>query len=197
MLPPLLPESFFARDALDVARDLLGQVVHYDGVALRIVETEAYRGPWDTACHAAKGRTPRNQTLHGPPGRTYVYVCYGIHQMLNLVSGEDGVGTGVLVRAAEPVLGLPTIRARRGGRSGPVLLSGPGKVGQALGIDTSFNGHRVFVPGGITVHQGTPPTRIVSGPRVGVDYASPEHRDAPWRLADGESKWVSQRRRLS
>lgn len=113
--------------------------------------------------------------------------------MLNLVTNAEGEGAAVLIRAAEPVAGLPTIQARRGGKSGPVLLTGPGKVGAALALDTGWSGHPVFAAGGLEVHAAPGPARIAAGPRVGVDYAAPEHRDAPWRLAIADSPWVSHR----
>jgi DNA-3-methyladenine glycosylase len=191
-----LPLSFFARDVLEVAPDLLGRHLRRDSVVLRITEVEAYRWPGDTACHARAGQTARNAPLWGPPGRVYVYLCYGLHHLLNVVTGADGVAQAVLIRACEPVAGLGTIRRRRGGKSGPVLLTGPGKVGQALGLDTSWSNHRLTAPGGLTVHEGSPPQRIVAGPRVGIDYADPEHRALPWRFAEAGSAWVTRAREL-
>ena len=191
----LLPPSFYARDTLAVARDLLGQRIVHGDVVLRITEVEAYR-PGDSANHCRAGRTARNAAMWGPPGRAYVYLCYGIHHLLNLVTEADGVGAAVLIRAAEPLEGLQTVRARRGGKSGPVLLTGPGKVGAALGLDTSWSHHPVTESGGLEVHAGEGPETVLAGPRVGVDYAEPRHRDAPWRLASGGSPWVSHRRTL-
>ena len=135
--------------------------------------------------------------MFGPPGTAYVYVCYGIHQMLNLVTGPEGSGQAVLVRACEVVHGLDFVSKRRGGRSGPVLLTGPGKVGAALAMDTSFCGHLLVEPGGLEALLGSPATQLSSGPRIGIDYAEPEHRDAPWRIADAQSRWVSHRSRLT
>lgn len=191
-----LPRSFLARDVLEVAPDLLGRYLRHEGVVLRITEVEAYRWPGDTACHARSGRTPRNAPLWGPPGRVYVYLCYGLHNMLNIVTGDDGSAQAVLVRACEPVAGLSEIRRRRGGKSGPVLLTGPGKVGQALDLDTSWSNHALTRPGGLTLHEGSPPARIVVGPRVGIDYAEPEHRALPWRFAEAQSAWVTRAREL-
>jgi len=136
---PLLDDGFFARDALEVAWDLLGHVLVRETVALRITEVEAYRHPGDSANHCRAGLTQRNAPMWGPPGRAYVYLCYGIHNLLNLTTNRNGEGAAVLIRAAEPVAGLETIRERRGGKSGPVLLTGPGKVGAALGLDTSWS----------------------------------------------------------
>jgi DNA-3-methyladenine glycosylase len=193
---PLLPASFFQRESLVVAQDLVGMVLHRDGVAVRITEVEAYRWPEDSANHCRVGRTSRNEAMWGTPGTTYIYVCYGMHQMLNIVTDRVGHGAAVLVRAAEPVAGLETIRARRRGMSGTALLAGPGRLGAALALDTSWCGHALFEPGGLELRQGTRPQRLAVGPRVGVDYAEPEHRDAPWRLADARSRWVSHRRTL-
>lgn len=193
----LVGPDFFAREALEVARDLLGRWLVRDEVTLRITEVEAYRGPTDTACHTRAGRTPRNAAMWGPPGRAYVYRCYGLHWMLNLVTGpEAGSGAAVLIRACEAVTGLPVVRARRGGREGPTLLAGPGRVAAALALDGAFDHHPVTEPGGLELRWGAPADRIVAGPRVGVDYARPEDRDAPWRLAVAGSRWVSHRATL-
>jgi DNA-3-methyladenine glycosylase len=170
---------------------LLGALIVRGGVTLRISEVEAYRWPGDTACHARHGRTERNAALWGPPGTAYVYLCYGIHHMLNLVTGEDGEAQAVLVRACEPVAGLATIRRRREGARGPALLTGPGKVGAALDLDLSLCGHRLYVRGPLEVREGEPPARILRGPRVGIAYARREHRAAPWRFAAAGTPWVS------
>ena len=193
----LLPQSFYARDALEVARDLLGQRLRRAEVTLEITEVEAYRHGRDTANHCRSGRTPRNAPMWGPPGHAYVYLCYGIHMMLNLVTNAEGEGAAVLIRACAPVSGLDTVRARRGGKEGPVLLTGPGKVGAALGLDLTFNHEALYTPGGIEVLAGPSPEAVLSGPRVGIDYASEADRAAPWRLATAGTRWVSQRRTLS
>ena len=189
----LLPRDFYARDALEVARGLLGATLIHGDVVLRITEVEAYRWPDDTANHGRHGRTPRNDALWGPPGCAYVYICYGIHHLLNLVTGADGQPAAVLIRACEPVKGLETVRARRGGLSGPALLTGPGKVGQALGLDLTWNHHPLYRGGGVEVRRGATADEVLCGPRVGVDYARPRHRDAPWRLALAGTAWVSRR----
>lgn len=145
----------------------------------------------DSACHSRMGRTPRNAAMWGPAGHAYVYLCYGLHQMLNVVTGPEGSGEAVLVRAAEPVSGLETIRARRGGKDGPALLTGPGKVGAALAIDTAWSGHPLFRAGGLELLDGPPPVGVLVGPRVGIDYADDADRVAPWRFAVADSRWVS------
>jgi DNA-3-methyladenine glycosylase len=193
-----LPQSFYARDALVVAEELLGQHIQHAGVVLRITEVEAYRHPGDTANHCRMGRTKRNAPMWGPGGHAYVYLCYGMHNMLNLVTGGDGEGAAVLIRACEPVRGHELILARRKAETvRPVLLTGPGKVASALALDTSFSGHALFrARGPLSVRVGDPPSAIVRGPRVGIGYATSEHQAAPWRLAIAGSVWVSARHDL-
>jgi len=192
----LVPRSFYSRDALVVARELLGMVLCRGEVGLRITETEAYRWPDDSANHCRMGRTARNTPMWGPAGHAYIYLCYGIHHMLNLVTGREGDGEAVLIRAAEPARGLRIVRSRRRGLSGPGLLTGPGKVGAALGLDLGFNHHALYQAGGLELRQGTPVGQVLVGPRVGIAYARPEHRDAPWRFAVAGTPWVSHRRAL-
>lgn len=189
----LLPRQFYARDALDVARDLLGQEIWHGNVGLRVTEVEAYRYPDDTANHCRAGLTRRNAPMWGPPGRAYVYLCYGLHQMLNLVTNCDGEGAAVLIRSCEPIAGHAVIRRRRGGKEGPVLLTGPGKVGQALGLDTAFSGQALFRRGGLEVRAGERVEAIAAGPRIGIAYAAAADQGAAWRLADADSEWVSHR----
>ena len=134
--------------------------------------------------------------MWGPPGHAYVYLCYGIHHLLNVVTEPEGVGAAVLIRACEPVSGEATIRARRGGKRGPVSLTGPGKVGAALALDVSWSHHDLTQAGGLELRQGQAPQSIVRGPRIGIDYAQPEDRDSLLRYAAGNSAWVSHRRKL-
>lgn len=192
----LLPRQFYARDALEVARDLLGQEIWHGEVGLRITEVEAYCYPDDSANHCRAGFTPRNAPMWGPPGHAYVYLCYGLHQMLNLVTNREGEGAAVLIRSCEPIAGEPTIRRRRRGMDGPALLTGPGKIGQALGLDGSFSGHPLYRRGGLEVREGRRPSQIVTGSRIGIGYAEPQHQQAPWRLAIAGSPWVSHARQL-
>ena len=135
----ILQPSFFDRDVVSAARDLLGTrlVRLLDGVRLSgvIVEAEAYRGEDDLACHARAGRTPRTQVMYGPPGRAYVYFTYGMHWMLNCVAGPENFPAAVLVRAVLPQEGLEVIAARRAGRPRAIWCDGPGKLTLALGID--------------------------------------------------------------
>ena len=191
-----LPQRFYRRDALVVAPELLGKELRRGGVRLRITEVEAYCAE-DSACHAHRGRTARNAVMFGPPGVAYVYLCYGLHQMLNVVTNKRGVPSAVLIRACEPVAGLEAVRARRGGKEGPVLLTGPGKVGAALALDTSWSGHRLYRRGELELHDGPAPSAIRLGPRVGIDYALPDHRDALWRFAAADTEWVTQSAKLT
>ncbi len=176
-----LPEAFFARDALVVARALVGtRIVHDDGETVRvarIVETEAYRGPRDLACHARAGLTKRTRTLLGPPGTAYVFLVYGMHECFNVVCKAKGAGHAVLVRAAELVEG------------GADRADGPGRFARAMGLSRAYDGasllgDRVFLLGrGENV-------RIRTSPRVGVAYAG-EWADAPYRFYDACSLHVS------
>ncbi|KAL5995423.1 hypothetical protein ACLOJK_025483 [Asimina triloba] len=187
----ILIADFFKVDALDLAPRLLGKFLRREDVVLQITEVEAYR-PNDTACHGRFGITARTAPVFGPGGHAYVYLCYGLHMMLNIVADEEGVGAAVLVRACAPVSGLETIQQRRGQKTDkPILLTGPGKVGQALGLSTSWSSHPLYTPGGLEVLDGPDPQNILMGPRVGIEYASPEHVQAPWRFAIAGSPWIS------
>lgn len=175
-----------------MARDLLGQLLVDGAVALRITEVEAYGGPEDSASHARMGQTPRNQIMWGPGGHAYLYLCYGIHWMLNVVAGPLGQSSAVLIRACEPIAGLDTLLARRRkSRVAPDLLAGPGRVAQALALNGEFNGLALFRPGQLELRRGTPPDSIVAGPRVGIGYATTEDQSALRRFATGASRWVS------
>lgn len=191
-----LPLSFYDRDVVDVARALLGQVLRRGSIALRITEVEAYAWPGDTACHARAGRTPRTEALFGPPGRAYVYLCYGLHHMLNVVTGGEHEAAAVLIRACEPIAGLSLVRRRRGGQQGPGLLAGPGKVGEALALDTSWTHHPLHEPGGLTLEPGTPPSRVLAGTRIGIEFAAPRDRARRWRFAAADSRAVTHRAHL-
>jgi DNA-3-methyladenine glycosylase len=192
----LIPQAFFRRDALEVAGDLLGMLIRCDRVVLRITEVEAYRWPGDSANHGRFGLTPRNAALWGPCGRAYVYTCYGMHHLLNLVTGRRGEAAAVLIRACEVIAGSEVVARRRAGQIGPSALAGPGRVGAALGLDPTWSHHPVYRRGGLEVRYGDRPVAIVRGPRVGIGYADLRDRAAPWRLAEAGSRWVSHRRGL-
>jgi len=174
MFPPLT-QAFFQRDTREVAHDLLGCVLVRDDVQVRILEAEAYF-PGDSANHAFRGMTPRNRPMWGPPGHLYVYLCYGIHTLVNLVTEAEGRPAAVLIRAGAVVSGHETVAARRGGK---LDLIGPGKVGQALALDTSWSGRPLGA--GLSVVQGPAPSEIRTAPRVGIDGADPADVAAHWR----------------
>ena len=194
MLQPggLIPGPFYLRAVDRVARELLGCCLVREGVALRITEVEAYGGPEDSASHGRHGRTARNAPMWEEGGRAYLYLCYGLHRMLNVVTGPSGACGAILIRACEPLLGLEGILQRRHmTRVAPPLLAGPGRVAQALGLDLSFSGHPLFEAGGLELREGATPPRILAGPRVGVDFAQAGDRQRKWRFALADSPWVS------
>jgi DNA-3-methyladenine glycosylase len=190
-VPRPLPQAFFARECLEVAADLLGKLLCAGPVVLRIAEVEAYRFPGDSANHCRFGKTARNAPMWGPAGHAYVYLCYGVHSLLNLVTDCEERGAAVLIRACEPVAGLEHVAARRRGARGHELLNGPGKVAAALGLSTRDSGLRLSARTGLFVADQPAVSAFRVGPRVGVDYADAEHRSAPWRLALCDSPWVS------
>jgi len=193
----LLPQSFYARDALEVAPALLGKLLRHGDVVLRISEVEAYCYPGDSASHCRMGRTARNAPMWGPAGHAYVYLCYGMHVMLNIVTNGEGEGAAVLIRSCEAVAGLDVIRQRRGGIDGPNALTGPGKVGAALGLSIRDSGASLLDRHALHLLDAPQPQRILAGPRVGISYAKPEHQRAAWRFALADSAWVTQRKTLS
>lgn len=182
-----LNQSFYNRPTLDVACDLLGKklVRHIDGVELSgiIVETEAYCGRHDSACHAYRGQTRRNAVMFGPPGHAYVYFTYGMHYLLNLVTEDEGNPCAVLIRAIEPLSGVDEMQQRRKQRN-KNLTDGPAKLCQALSIDTSLNGWDLTQGRQLWVekYQDVPSAGICSTPRIGIDYAQKKDREALWRF---------------
>ena len=175
----------FEGDSHDLAVMLIGAVLLVDGVGGRIVETEAYDRA-DPASHSFAGPTPRNEAMFGPPGRAYVYRSYGIHWCLNFVCREEGHGAGVLIRAIEPLQGLDVMRARRGLDDVRLLCSGPGRVGQALGITRELNGCRLDrAP--FKVLSATEPLTVIAGPRIGISKAMEVH----WRFGLAGSRFLS------
>lgn len=182
--PSLADRAWFDRPSLEVAPDLLGKrLVHRtpDGeIVGRIVETEAYAGPEDLAAHSARGRTPRNAVMFGPPGHLYVYFIYGMHHCLNVVCGPGGKPEAVLLRAAAIEAGEELARRRRGGVPEVRLASGPGNLTAAFGIDRSLNGADLL-DGPIALADGPAPTRVVATSRVGVGYAA-AWAELPWRF---------------
>lgn len=156
-----LTQAWFARPAPTVAQELIGcALVHGDRAGM-IIEVEAYLGPHDKASHARFGSTPRTSVMFGPAGRSYVYLCYGIHEMFNIVTGDEGHGEAVLIRAVAPLEGLG---------DDPKIGRGPGKVTRALAIDRSHD-RRDLARGELYVAAHEVPPKLGIGPRVGVDYA--------------------------
>jgi len=183
----ILSRSFYERAADLVARDLLGRIlsVKTDRGRMRgrIVEVEAYVGIRDLACHASKGRTARTATMFGPPGKAYVYLVYGMHHMLNLVTAPEGDPQAVLIRALEPLE-----------PGSETSFRGPGVLCRRLGVDRSDDGSDLCGTGRIRVEAGlpVPSDEILATPRIGVDYAK-EWRDAPLRFLLRHSRHVSGR----
>jgi DNA-3-methyladenine glycosylase len=174
-----------------VAPLLLGALFVYDDgtrrLAGRVVETEAY-GQTDAASHSYKGRTPRTDVMFGPPGHLYVYFTYGMHYCCNIVTGADGYGSAVLIRAVEPLEGVEVMESNRRGRTGRELTNGPAKVCQAFGIEKTYNGHDLRQPP-LTLELQPPlrPSDIVQTTRIGISQA----QDVPWRWYIADNPYVS------
>lgn len=173
---PPLDRGWFDRPAVEVAVDLLGaRLVHEAAegtVGGRIVEVEAYRGPEDLAAHSARGRTPRNAVMFGPPGHLYVYLVYGLHECMNVVTGPGDKPEAVLIRSVALDEGVALAELRRGSRTRPDrLASGPGNAGRALGVDRRLNGADLLAGPVRLQPRSGPRPRVSRGPRVGVDYA--------------------------
>ncbi len=186
-----LPRRFFARDALVVARELLGceLVLRRRGITCRglIVETEAYCGVADRACHTFGGRrTPRTETMWGEPGHAYIYFTYGMHWCLNAVCAPAGDPQAVLIRAVEPLEGVAAMQRRRGPNGRPEdLCRGPARLCAAFGLSGADDG-RDLTQGALVIERrrSSPQGRVLTGPRIGVAYAGPDARK-PWRFGIG------------
>ena len=164
--------AWFDRPAVDIAQDLLGARLVHGDVGGRIVEVEAYSGPEDLAAHSSRGPTRRTRVMFGPPGHLYVYLVYGLHHCINVVTGPGLKPEAVLIRAMRLDQGLEVARQRRGDRAAEVrLASGPGNVGSALGIDRRLDGADL-VDGPLRIEpRDGPPPAIERGARIGVGYA--------------------------
>jgi DNA-3-methyladenine glycosylase len=191
-----LPRSFYERSTIVVAKQLLGKYLvrkHPEGDTIgRIVETEAYVGPQDLACHAAKGRTARTEVMFGRAGHAYVYFIYGFYHMLNLVTEEKDYPAAVLIRAVEPVDGIEIMKSRRRLDNLRALASGPGKLCQAFGIDRVLNGEDLCGANLYVDDRGEATPKFQATPRIGVDYAG-RWKDKPYRFVVLGSEFVSQR----
>jgi DNA-3-methyladenine glycosylase len=177
-----------------VARDLIGRFmvrpVPGDRLVGRIVECEAYQ-EGDPASHSFRGPTPRTEVMFGPPGHLYVYFTYGMHFCMNVVTGEEGEGSAVLLRAVEPLEGIDWMRARRGVTDVRLLCAGPGRLTQAFGIDRAHNGLDLVAGDVLFVAAGAPDRDRAVGvsPRVGLTVAA----DRPWRFFEAGSSFLSRR----
>lgn len=178
-----LRRSFYARDPLEVAPELLNKVLVHGPRAGRIVEVEAYRGTDDPASHAFRGPTPRTAVMFGPPGHLYVYFSYGMHWCANAVTSRDGEAGAVLIRALAPLRGIEAMAAARPAARRLVdVANGPAKACQALGIDGAFDGaDLVTADRSVTIVDDgvAPPDVPAVGPRVGISVAV----EAPWRFS--------------
>ena len=199
--------EFFARDARSVARELLGKklvrMLNNHRIAGRIVETEAYcaTGPEDLACHGNKNKgrpTARTEVMFGPAGHAYVYFNYGIHWLFNIVSGESGKPSAVLIRALEPAEGETTISEKRSGRDRVEWTNGPAKLTQALGIDQKIDGQNLCHPDSVIWCEDAllPEAQTIgSGPRVGLGDLDEPWKSIPWRYWLKNNPFVSSPRR--
>jgi DNA-3-methyladenine glycosylase len=196
-----LPRDFYERpDVVAIARELTGKVLcnNIDGhyTAARITELEAYAGRNDKACHANDGlRTNRTEAMYGRGGTAYVYLCYGIHHLFNVVTNREGLADAILIRSVEPLAGLEVMMDRRNkARPDKTLSSGPGTLSQALGIKTNLHYGLDLLGNTIWIEDAPQLVSkdIVVSTRIGVDYAE-EDALKPWRFYVRGSKWVSKK----
>ena len=199
----IVPEEFYNRDTLLVARELLGKylVRRYTPpgkkpltLAVKIVETEGYHMNGDDSCHAARGKTKRNEVMFGPPGRLYVYFTYGMHYCMNIVTEAEGVAAAVLLRAGEPVTGSETMQNLRGEKiTHKLLAAGPARLCQALSITTEQNGITLDRPPLYIARDPQGPAiekdQIIETTRIGISQAV----DHPWRFYIKDNVFVSRR----
>jgi DNA-3-methyladenine glycosylase len=187
--PETLSREFYARPTVEVAKDLLGQVLVHGDTAGIIVETEAYPGGDDLASHSARGITNRTRVIFGPPGHAYVYLIYGVYQCLNIVAEPAGQPGCVLIRAIEPTSGLEIMKRRRPAAKRPEsLANGPGKLTLALGITRDHNGVDVTTGPLLVQRQPKPPRfEIKTTPRIGITHCA----SLPLRFLIKDNRFVS------
>lgn len=197
----ILPKEFFLNsNVAKISQDLLGKILvtKMDQVVTmgRIVETEAYDGSMDRACHAFfQKRTERTEVMFKEGGRSYVYLCYGIHHLFNIVTHEPGKASAVLIRALEPIEGLDEMKLRRKQNNELLLANGPGKVAQAMGITREYNDTLLYEedsPIWIGEHEERKEWDIVRTTRIGVDYAG-EDAQLPWRFYIDNNPYISKK----
>lgn len=194
-----LPLSFYQQDdVLAISRQLLGKYlftfIDHELTGGMIVETEAYRAPEDRASHAfGMRRTKRNETMYEAGGVCYIYLCYGLHVLFNIVTNQHGIPHAILIRALEPAIGIETmLKRRRKTEVDRSLTGGPGSLSQALGLTLDHKGYSLMGPEMWVEDRGVkvPDKEIIASPRVGVDYAG-EDAHLPWRFRLKNSKWTS------
>lgn len=196
----ILPQTFYAQETVIVAKQLLGcYLVHLEGEQTtlgRIVETEAYLGRHDPASHAFIGKTTRNRVLFGPVGHAYVYFIYGMHYCVNAVTNHEGTGEAVLIRALEPLEGIPVMQCRRRTENLTLLCNGPARLTQALAITLIFNGLPLFngplqiwSPDSLPSSVPIQPTDIIQTTRIGIAKA----QDLPLRFYVKGSNHISRK----
>lgn len=193
-----LPKIFFERDTHAVAKDLLGKLlvrtINTKHIIGRITEVESYVGENDKACHAAKGKTKRNEVMFGHAGHAYVYLIYGMYNCFNVVTEEIDFPAAVLIRSLEPVSGLALMQKHRGGiKDKKKFTTGPGRLCQALAIDRTVNGNDLINPDELFVADDgfqVATSAIATSPRVGVAYAG-DHANLPWRYYLKDSDFIS------
>lgn len=193
----ILPNGFYRRsNVVEIARELLGKILYtdIDGhlCSAKIVETEAYCGRDDRACHAYNGRrTKRTEVMYQAGGCAYVYLCYGIHHLFNVVTNVEGLADAVLIRAVEPIIGLESMKKRSKNSKNSKMTNGPGVLSRALGITTDLSGQQLN-NGTICIVEGKKIANdnIVATTRIGVGYAG-EDALLPWRFYIRDNSWVS------
>ncbi len=185
-----LPRSFFLQPTLDVARGLIDKTIVYNSpqglITAKIVETEAYIGEGDPACHAARGKTPRNAVMFGPGGYSYIYFIYGMYHCLNVVTEKEGFPAAVLIRAAEPIEGLDIIK-RHSPQSDKLFTNGPGKLCRAFGLTRDQNGLDLLGDELIIVSCDEQLHEIKTSPRIGIKQATQRE----WRFFANDSPYIS------
>jgi DNA-3-methyladenine glycosylase len=184
-MPALLRRKFFARSVHEVAPELIGATLLFNGIGGVIVELEAYHQT-DPAAHSFNGRTARNAVMFGPPGYAYIYRSYGIHWCLNFVCEPEGIASAVLIRALAPTHGLAAMRRRRGVKDERLLCSGPGRLCEALGISDKHYGLALDQPP-FQILARDRAAEVAIGPRIGITKAV----DHPWRYGLKDSRFVS------
>ncbi len=192
----IIPLSFYQRsDVVQISKELIGLYLFHqsvDGLVVgRIVETEAYNGRTDRACHAYHKRTKRTEVMYEHGGKAYVYLCYGIHCLFNIVTNAEGMADAVLIRALEPIEGMDIMRIRTNKKiTEERLASGPGLVGKAMGFSTQQSGHLLNDVIWISKRLDERNVTLISAKRIGVDYAG-EDANLPWRFYEKGNRFVS------